>query len=129
MPQFAFGDGPALADALLALVLAGIKTATCWDAREGDKGVHVGGCWVVRDGSGVARAVTQTTAIVQCSFDAVGDEFASLEGEGDRSLISWRRDHQCYFEQQGHFAPDMRLWCKRFRLAGLITPDGILQPS
>ena len=37
-----FGDSPALADELLALVLAGKKTATCWAASEGGKGVEIG---------------------------------------------------------------------------------------
>jgi uncharacterized protein YhfF len=32
LESFAFGDSPALADELLALVLAGKKTATCWAA-------------------------------------------------------------------------------------------------
>jgi uncharacterized protein YhfF len=32
LKTFAFGDSPALADELLALVLAGKKTATCWAA-------------------------------------------------------------------------------------------------
>lgn len=124
LPHFAFGDGPALADELLALVLVGTKTATCWDARDGDKGVVVGGCWVVRDGAGVARAVTQTTALSQCRFDAVDAGFARSEGEDDRTLASWRREHTSYFQRQGHFAPDMLLWCERFRLAGVITPEG-----
>ena len=37
LETFAFGDSPALADELLALVLAGKKTATCWAASEGDR--------------------------------------------------------------------------------------------
>jgi uncharacterized protein YhfF len=127
LPQFAFGDGPALADELLALVLAGAKTATCWDAREGDKGVVPGGYWVVRDGAGVPRVVTQTTSIAQCRFNAVDAEFAWCEGEDDRTLASWRREHAGYFQRAGHFAPDMLLWCEQFRLAGVITPEGIWQ--
>jgi uncharacterized protein YhfF len=47
---------PALADTLLALVLAGTKTATCWDARDGLKGSAVGDCWVVLDGTRTPRA-------------------------------------------------------------------------
>jgi uncharacterized protein YhfF len=38
LDQFPFGDGPELADELLALILAGKKTATCWSATEGAKG-------------------------------------------------------------------------------------------
>jgi len=38
LDSFAFGDTPELANELLALVLAGKKTATCWAASEGLKG-------------------------------------------------------------------------------------------
>ena len=54
LESFAFGDSPELADELLALVLIGRKTATCWPAREGDKGVAVGKRWIVKDGQGQA---------------------------------------------------------------------------
>src|SRR5687767_7397746 len=50
-----FGDGPELADELLALILAGRKTATCWSAAEGLKGAAVGKPWAVKDGAGVVR--------------------------------------------------------------------------
>jgi uncharacterized protein YhfF len=50
--SFAFGDSPALADELLALVLAGKKTATCWAASGGGKGVEIGKRWLVKDGQG-----------------------------------------------------------------------------
>jgi uncharacterized protein YhfF len=125
LPRFAFGDGahpadPALADELLVLVLAGTKTATCWDARDGLKGSAVGGCWVVLDGARSPRAVVRTTALHQCRFDAVAADFAFAEGEGDRSLDDWRRQHRAYFESQGHFAPDMMLWCERFDLVAVL---------
>ena len=57
-----FGDTPALADELLALVLAGRKTATCSAARDG-KQTEVGRRWVVRDGAGRPRVVIETTEI------------------------------------------------------------------
>jgi len=37
LEQFAFGDGPELANELASLVLAGKKRATCWAASEGDE--------------------------------------------------------------------------------------------
>ena len=37
LETFSFGDGPALADELAAVVLDGRKTATCWAAIEGLK--------------------------------------------------------------------------------------------
>ena len=47
-----FGDSPELMDELLELVLRGKKTATCWAASEGDKGVAIGKRWIVKDGQG-----------------------------------------------------------------------------
>jgi uncharacterized protein YhfF len=125
LPRFAFGDGvrpanPELADALLALVLAGTKTATCWDAREGLKGSAVGDRWVVLDGARTPRAVLRTLALHQCAFAAVDSDFAFAEGEGDRTLDDWRVQHQAYFTDQGHFAPDMLLWCERFELVAAL---------
>ncbi len=120
LPSFAFGDSPALADELLALVLAGGKTPTCWDAREGAKGTAPGMRMVVLDSAGVPRAVLETVALEKARFDAVEADFAFAEGEGDRSLAPWRADHQRYFARNGHFAPDMLLYCERFRLVATL---------
>jgi uncharacterized protein YhfF len=35
LESFSFGDSPAMADELGALVVAGTKTATCWDIGDG----------------------------------------------------------------------------------------------
>ncbi len=114
--RWAFGDGPALADALLSLVLSGAKTATCWDAREGDKGSEIAKRSTILDGAGIPRAVVETVELMLCPFHMVDADWAHAEGEGDRTLASWRRAHRAYFERQGYFAEDMMLWCERFRL-------------
>ena len=49
LEAFSFGDGPALANELLALVLEGKKRATCWAVSEGLKGAAVGKSMVVLD--------------------------------------------------------------------------------
>ena len=116
LDRFAFGDGPALADELLALVLDGDKRATCWDAADGAKGTVVGKRWIVLDGSGDPRAVLETVELTKRRFNEVDAAFARDEGEGDRSLDDWRRGHRAYFERRGHFADDMPLWCERFKL-------------
>ena len=54
--RFSFGDSPELADSLLALVLAGKKTATCGALRdfggEGEPMPQVGRRDIVRNGQG-----------------------------------------------------------------------------
>ena len=116
LERFAFGDNPDLADRLGALVVAGAKTATCWAVVEGLKGVEPGKMMVALDGTGRPLAVIQTVELTQRRFHDVDAAFAFDEGEGDRSLAYWRQAHRTYFTRLGTFAPDMLLYCERFRL-------------
>ena len=120
LEHFAFGDSPQIADELLGLVLAGIKTGTCWPVSEGLKGSAEGARYVVLDSAARPRAIIESVHLEQCRFDKVEADFASSEGEGDRSLATWREIHQACFTRQGAYAPDMLLWCERFRLVGTL---------
>lgn len=123
LETFAFGDGPALADELAALVVSGRKRATCWDAREGLL-TAVGRRMVMLDGAGRPRSVVETLELALRRFDAVDAAFARDEGEGDGSLAYWRRVHRLYFTRRGWFAEDMPLWCERFRVVALLGSPG-----
>jgi len=125
LESFAFGDSPALADELLALVLEGKKRATCWAVAEGMKGAEIGKQMVVRDGAGRPRAVLQTMELTQRRFDEVDAAFAFDEGEGDRSLAFWRAAHRRYFSRLKLYRTDMMLWCERFRLVMIIPPEPV----
>lgn len=121
--SFAFGDSPALADELLALVLSGRKTATCGALRDygGAEPVPVVGRRdVVLDGQGRRAAVIETVEVNRRRFDEVDAEFARDEGEGDLSYEFWREAHEAYFERNGGFSPDMILVCERFRLVDVL---------
>ena len=120
LPRWAFGDGPALADELLALVLAGKKSATCgalWQyeaenipvAKPGERSI-------VLDGAKIPRCVVETVNAEVKRFDEVDAQFAHDEGEGDLSYAHWRAAHESYFRRQGPFSPDMLVVCERFRL-------------
>ena len=115
LERFSFGDSPELAAELAALVLAGKKRATCWAASDGPLTV-VGKRMVMLDGEDVPRAIIATVELVQRRFCDVDAAFAYDEGEGDRTLSYWRSAHQRYFQRQGVFAPEMLLYCERFRL-------------
>jgi len=117
--SFAFGDGPEMADELVGYVLKGLKTATCWSVRDGQQ-TEVGKRMVAKDGAGRPRAVIETVSLEQKRFDEVGLEFALAEGEGFETLDDWRADHRAYFRRNGGFAPDMLLWCERFRVIEVI---------
>jgi len=119
-----FGDGPELADRLGALVLAGVKTATCsawweWQAC-GDPLPRAGLLTVVLDGLERPLAITETTEVRILAFNQVDEQFAREEGEGDRTLAWWRQAHWNYFQRTlpriGRSpAEDMQLVCERFR--------------
>lgn len=100
-PAWAFGDNPRLADELLELVLAGTKTATAALLaeleRDGEPVPQPGDLSILLDGSGQPRALIRTTSVEVLPFGAVTEDQAHAEGEDDRSLASWRREHERYF--------------------------------
>ena len=122
--SFAFGDSPAMADDLLALVIAGTKTATCGAARDfgpGKADLPVAGRRdIVLDGRGVPAAVIETLEVTRCRFDQIDERFAHDEGEGFRTLAYWRDGHRAYFERNGGWSEDMELVCERFRLVEVL---------
>lgn len=122
-PAWAFGDGPRLADELLGLVLAGTKTATATSRAEleatGEPVPRPGDLSILLDGEGHPRALIRTAEVEEVAFREVTEEFAFLEGEDDRTLASWRREHERYFRRvlEGtgvEFTEDLPLVLERF---------------
>ena len=121
---WAFGATPDHANGLLALVLAGTKTATAsalWDYEAaGDPIPHVGEFSIILDGDAKPKAVIETTDVRIVPFDEVDADHAHAEGEGDRSLAYWREVHEQfwrdYSENPRGFEPDMPVVCERFRV-------------
>ena len=126
--SFAFGDGPALADELLDLVMREVKTATCSTEDEPNTSTP-GERWIVLDGRGEPRCVIETLEVTYCRFDKVDAAFAYEEGEGDRSLAYWRDAHRGYFGRQGKFSEDMMLMCERFSLVEVFAGRTLSVPS
>jgi uncharacterized protein YhfF len=122
--SFHFGDSPAMADELLALVIAGVKTATCGVLRDYPEGSLekpvVGRRDIVLDGEGRPAALIETLEVSIRRFDEMDEAFAHDEGEGLRNLDYWREVHQAYFERNGGYSPDMLLLCERFRLVEVL---------
>lgn len=121
-PAWAFGATPEQADELLALLLSGRKTATAgalWDYEaEGEELPTPGALGIVTDGRGVPHALVVTTQVEVVPFDEVSAEHAYLEGEGDRSLATWREVHERFFTEHAvhtrGFTPDMPVVLERF---------------
>jgi uncharacterized protein YhfF len=102
---FSFGDSPALADELAALVVHGPKRATAGllAAYEADhEPVPVAGTYsVVLDGAGNPVCLIRTRAVEIRPVGEVDEAFAWDEGEGDRTLRYWREAHDDFFGRSG----------------------------
>jgi uncharacterized protein YhfF len=131
-PAWAFGDTPEQADELLALLLSGAKTATAdalWDYEaEGEQLPSPGALGIVTDGRGVPHALIVTTQVEVVPFAEVSAEHAYLEGEGDRSLATWREVHERSFTEHARhshaFSRDMPVVLQRFAvLYGQTSAD------
>ncbi|OLC59342.1 MAG: hypothetical protein AUH76_14790 [Candidatus Rokubacteria bacterium 13_1_40CM_4_67_11] len=122
---FAFGDSPALAEQLAALVVAGQKRATAslpiqFEA-DGAPLPKAGDVSIVTLGDGTPVAIIETTDVRLVEFGAVDAAFAAAEGEGDRSLTWWRAAHTAYFGRLlarlgGELKDTSLVVCERFRL-------------
>lgn len=120
-----WGDSPALADELGALIAAGVKTATCsalweWEA-DGEAIPTTGLLTVVLDGAGRPLCIVETTEVTKRRYCDVDEAFAHDEGEGDRSLGYWRAAHWRFFSRSlrrigREPTEEMPLVCERFRV-------------
>lgn len=120
-PAWAFGDNAAVADELIAAVLAGHKTATSSalaEFGESEAVPEVGDLSIVLDGEGHPRALIRTTSVTTVPFGEVDAGFAAAEGEGDGSLASWREGHRDFFSRVlGREIDDSLLVvCERFEV-------------
>jgi len=120
-----FGDSPQLARSLGELVRRGDKTATAgllwqWEAEHAGP-PSVGQREVVIDWESAPLAVIEFSEVRVIPFLEVDAEFASDEGEGDRSLAWWRDAHRSYFTREcarlgRQPSDDMPIVCIRFRV-------------
>ena len=95
---WAFGDAP---DELAQLVLDGIKIGTAsaypWYPLEGEELPKSGEYSVILDSNENAVCIIRTTKVYVTPFEKVGAGHAYKEGEGDRSLVYWRKAHEDFF--------------------------------
>jgi uncharacterized protein YhfF len=120
-----WGDNPALADELGALIVQGVKTATCsalweWEA-EGNPIPQVGLITIALDGRGDPLCIVESVEVAIRKYNEVDTDFARQEGEGDLSLNYWREAHRNYFSRVlkkigKEFSEEMPLVCERFRV-------------
>ena len=116
---WSFGDSTALADELVALVIAGKKRGTCGSLasyRQENPPVTPGSLHIVLNGAGEPACVIRTLALRIIRFNEMTADLAALEGEGDLSLDYWQQAHRAFFEREGSWSPEMELVYEEFAL-------------
>lgn len=113
--RWAFGDTEQQADELVKLVLDGVKTATCSNL-DGEGIPQPGDVFVVVDGKNEPVCAIELTKVDMSTYEQVGAAHALAEGEGDRSLDYWRKEHKRFFEEYELFSPDMTLVLMHFKV-------------
>lgn len=122
---FQFGGNDEMADLLGNLVFDGQKTATAsaFDlyALAGEPLPQVGSYGVVLDSKDRALCVIRNTKVDTLPFKQVPSDHAFKEGEGDRSLASWRKAHQRFFVEELAgtgiaFSQDLLVVCEEFEV-------------
>ena len=98
--SFYFGYRPEHAQEISPLVLNGTKTATGslkWKIEAESRPLpQLGDLSVVTNGHDDPVCIIETVDVQTIPFDEVGEDFAYQGGEGDRSLVSWRRIYWDY---------------------------------
>lgn len=97
-----FCGGGEMGDALARLALEGTKTATAAMKAAYDSMKlplpQVGEYGIVLYDNDQAACIIRLTKVSLTPFGQVSAEHAFREGEGDRSLESWRRDHRAVYK-------------------------------
>lgn len=110
-------------DLCAMLVNEGTKTATCSAfvlyEKDNEPLPKVGQLTIITNWEGEPTCVIKTTKVYTQTFNAVDEEWAKKEGEGDFTLAWWREAHQRFFtklfaEYDLSFDEEMLLVCEEF---------------
>ena len=122
---YGIGDSPELKQELLGLILEGKKRASTTLVREsmleGWPEPEVGQYNIVLDGNDEPAAVIRTVSVRRCRFIEVDEEHAYWEGEDERTLDAYIREHTKYYTRIGRrrgfeFTLDMEVILDRYEL-------------
>ncbi|CAN7749554.1 ASCH domain-containing protein [Caballeronia sp. LjRoot34] len=125
-----FGDSEALSNALILLIAAGIKRATCsllwsWEFED-DALPKPGDIEIVLDWHSRPTLVRRAATVEIIPFARVTAAFAASEGEGDLSLSYWQTEHWRFFSEEclriGRVADEsMPLVCETFDVLHVLS--------
>ena len=117
---------PEQADEILEALLRGDKRATtslrCLYDLENEPLPQVGQYSVILDSQERPRCITRITKIEITPFRDISEEYALIEGEGDKSLQYWKNAHREVFTRECReaggiqFREDMECVCEHFEV-------------
>lgn len=126
------------ADELAGLVLKGEKTATASAyplyAVENEPLPQCDDYSVILNARGEAVCVIKNTRVYMIPFCEVSEAHAAKEGEGDKSLVYWRKVHEAFFrkcmsEAGLAFTEDMLVVCEEFEIQYALGAFSEGEPS
>lgn len=99
-----FCDNEKDANTCVKLVKKGIKRATS-DSLLGlqyrnEPLPKIGDFTVVTNWEGKAQCIIETTKVILRPYFSIDEEFARLEGEGDKTLAYWKEVHWDYYTRE-----------------------------
>lgn len=125
LPSWYFCDKQQDADECARLALLGVKRATTtsllWlEKSQAEPMPKVGDVNIVTDWQGSAVCVIETNAVTIRLFSEIDENYARLEGEGDKSLAYWQKVHWAYYQSEMveydmQPSMEMPLVCEEFR--------------
>ncbi|MCY6354407.1 ASCH domain-containing protein [Clostridium sp. ZS2-4] len=120
-----FCDNEKSANDLAKLVREGIKRGTTslyyWYELENEELPTEDNYSIITDWNGIVQCIIRTKKVTVRPFKDVNEEFAKIEGEGDKSLKYWREVHVHFFtkeleEEEKEFSEDMLVVCQEFEV-------------
>ncbi|MBL4708947.1 MAG: ASCH domain-containing protein [Flavobacteriales bacterium] len=75
--------------------------------------------FIVTDWYKIAKAIIKTSKVEQIPYKDISEEYAAIEGEGDKSLKEWRETHWAYYSREMEESDekpteDMLIVCEQF---------------
>lgn len=128
-----FGDSESMVNSLAELVLAGTKRATAsllmaYEVENNPLPVS-GAISVVTNWANEPVCIIESTIIEVIPFNEVTQEFATAEGEGDKSLRFWKDAHWDFFGREckrigKEPSPEMLVVCEQFEVVYPTSESG-----
>ncbi len=122
---WSFGDNSELADELLHAIKRGIKRTTTSLVIENQledwPDPKIGDYDIILEGKGVPALVIETVSVRKVKYRDVDAEHAYWEGEGDRDLETYFKEHDKYYRRRGkelgfEFNKDMMVYLSKFKV-------------